>query len=83
MEGASSTCALKLLLDASLSKAVIGAGGRTVQRLKAESGCHSIRLSTYDPKAIDRTCSIVGPLDTVLDAYRRVDHEAQEQEAAM
>ena len=44
-----STCALALLVDAHLAKAIIGTGGSAVRKLKIESGVHSIHLSTFIP----------------------------------
>ena len=67
-----STCALKLLVDAHLAKAIIGTGGSAVRKLKIESGVHSIHLSTFIPGGVDRTCAITGPSDTVKTAARLI-----------
>ena len=69
---ADATCALKLLVDAHLAKAIIGTGGSAVRRLKIASGVHSIHLSTFIPGGVDRTCTITGPSDTVKTAARLI-----------
>ena len=63
------TCTLKLLVEANLAKAIIGTGGSAVRRIRAESGVHSIHLSSNAPGVVERTCSIVGPLAAVRAAF--------------
>ena len=71
-DGKEPVCTLKLLVNATLAKAIIGKGGGAVQRIRAQSAVHSVHLSSHVPGAADRTCAILGPAPTVREAYRLI-----------
>jgi hypothetical protein len=63
---------LALLLRAEHAAAVIGARGLTVKQMKAETGVHSIHVSSNVPGAIDRTAVLCGPMEPVLAAFDKI-----------
>ena len=63
---------LALLLRAEHAAAVIGARGLTVKQIKAETGVHSIHVSSNVPGAIDRTAVLCGPMEPVLAAFDKI-----------
>ena len=67
---AEASYALTLLVDAQLAKAIIGPGGSAVRRLKAESGVHSIHLSSNVPGAVGNGTFVFAPLGGVAASRR-------------
>ena len=63
---------LAMLLRAEHAAAVIGARGLTVKQIKAETGVHSIHVSSNVPGAIDRTAVLCGPMEPVLAAFDKI-----------
>lgn len=69
MATSSTELQLKLLVEARLGAAIIGRAGHVVRRIKQGSGVQHIHLSDNAEGAIDRTVTVTGTREALLQAY--------------